>query len=185
MSISQPILSSQNISDITDYINMYRAIFQAPPLVFDENIKLFSQSCVFCDIVDGIANNIILECIKFNTPIIIRRNPSLEEYMGVNYPLFFDDFNQINFKDEINLINLINSAHIHIKNMNKNHVTLESFKNKLDYDISKLKEDTNEYKLSWLFVLENEYSEKYDNPSTTSENITTFMFDTLESTDEN
>jgi len=43
MSISQPILSSQNISDITDYINMYRAIFQAPPLVFDENIKLFSQ----------------------------------------------------------------------------------------------------------------------------------------------
>jgi len=35
------------------------------------------------------------------------------------------------------------------------------------------------------FVLENENSEQYDNPSTTSENITTFMFDTLESTDEN
>jgi hypothetical protein len=47
----------------------------------DENyVKIFSNSCIFCDIVDGVANNILLECIKFNTPIIIRRNPSIEEY---------------------------------------------------------------------------------------------------------
>ena len=44
MSIIQPVLTDQNIIDITDYINNYRSKHQSPPLLWDNTIKLFSQS---------------------------------------------------------------------------------------------------------------------------------------------
>ena len=53
---------------------------------------MFTNSVVFADIIDGVANNTILECIYFNTPIIIRRTESSEEYLGSEYPLFFYNF---------------------------------------------------------------------------------------------
>jgi len=56
-----------------------------------EYIKIFNNSCIFCDLVDCVANNVVLECIKYNTPIIIKRIPSVEEYLGKDYPLFFND----------------------------------------------------------------------------------------------
>lgn len=56
----------------------------------DRYEKIFKNCCVFADIVDCIANNTVLECIKFNTPIILRRTKSAEEYLGKDYPLFFD-----------------------------------------------------------------------------------------------
>jgi uncharacterized protein YkwD len=47
MSIIQPVLSDQNIIDITEYINTYRMKNQAPPLVWDDVIKSFSQSWTY------------------------------------------------------------------------------------------------------------------------------------------
>lgn len=43
MSYVQPILSQSMISNITEYVNMYRAKNQAPPLVWDTTISSFSQ----------------------------------------------------------------------------------------------------------------------------------------------
>ena len=44
MSIVQPMLSLLQISDIVQYVNMYRAKNQAPPLIWDSTIATFSQS---------------------------------------------------------------------------------------------------------------------------------------------
>jgi hypothetical protein len=44
MSIVQPNFSYQNIIDITNYINMYRARNQAPPLQWDNSITSYSQN---------------------------------------------------------------------------------------------------------------------------------------------
>jgi len=43
MSILQPILSDENIIDITNYLNLYRERNQAPPLCWDATIATFSQ----------------------------------------------------------------------------------------------------------------------------------------------
>ena len=43
MSIVQPILTTEQKLEITDYINVYRSKHQAPPLVWDDNIGQFAQ----------------------------------------------------------------------------------------------------------------------------------------------
>ena len=120
----------------------------------EDYIKIFSNSCVFLDIVDGITNNIVLECIKYNTPIFVRRIPSLVEYLGSEYPLFFNNINELNelSKIEDKFLKLILNANEYLRNMNKNHISLDVFNKKLNYDLSKLEnnENTNIVRLTWI-----------------------------------
>ena len=123
----------------------------------DEYIKIFNNSCVFCDLVDCVANNVVLECIKYNTPIIIKRIPSVEEYLGKDYPLFFNDESELEiFKNEKTLITKISEANKYLIKMDKKPFMLETFLNKVNYDINKLTINDNKYKLTWLYYLDDE-----------------------------
>ena len=33
-----------------------------------------------------------------NTPLLVRRHPAIEEYIGENYPLFFESLDELNTK---------------------------------------------------------------------------------------
>jgi hypothetical protein len=126
--------------------------------------KLFYNSCIFCDIADCVANNIVLECIKYNTPIIVRRLPSIEEYLGVDYPLFFNDDSELKkLQDEKLMVTKIRDANFYLKKLNKKQFTLQNFSNKINYDINKLKINNDTYKLTWFCYLKNENDdiEKY------------------------
>ncbi|MBC8416780.1 glycosyltransferase [bacterium] len=57
----------------------------------EEYDEMLSNSIVFLDLYDSSANNAVIECIARGTPIVINRIPSTEEYLGKDYPLFFDD----------------------------------------------------------------------------------------------
>jgi len=61
----------------------------------DDYDVLMSNSIVFIDFYDVAACNTIIECIMKNTPIITRRLPANEEYLGKDYPLFFDDITEV------------------------------------------------------------------------------------------
>ena len=123
----------------------------------DEYSNIFTNSCIFADITDCIANNTILECIKFNTPIILRRTKAAEEYLGIHYPLFFTDTNELDlFTEESFLLDLIIQSHHYLKNMNKIHLSLDTFNAKIQYDFKKLSYDDHPYKLSWVWFVNNE-----------------------------
>ena len=123
----------------------------------DQYKEIFSSSCIFCDLVDAIANNVVLECIKYNTPLIVRRIPSVEEYLGVNYPLFFDDELELSmYADQKKLNKKIIEANEYFLKMDKTPFMLETFSNKIRYDINKLKINNDTYKLTWLYYLNNE-----------------------------
>jgi hypothetical protein len=47
MTIQQPVLTSDQITEITNYVNAYRAKNQAPPLTWDTTIAEFAQSWAF------------------------------------------------------------------------------------------------------------------------------------------
>ena len=118
--------------------------------------KIFKDSCIFCDLTDAVANNVVLECIKYNTPIIVRRIPSIEEYLGSNYPLFFNDINDLKLLQDTNILhNKIMESTLYLEKMNKNPFMLDTFLNKITYDINKLKINENKYKLTWLYYLDN------------------------------
>jgi len=101
--------------------------------------KIFTNYCVFIHLIDACANNTILECIKFNTPVIVNKLPGVVEYLGENYPLYYEkieDLILLNNPDY--LLNEIKNANEYLITMNKEHIYLNSFNKKVNYDLNKL-----------------------------------------------
>ena len=55
--------------------------------IYDE---MLSENLVFLDLYDSSANNAITECIARATPVLVNRIPAVEEYLGEDYPFYFD-----------------------------------------------------------------------------------------------
>jgi hypothetical protein len=49
-----------------------------------------SEYVVFVDFIECSAANTIVECMARGNPIIVNRFPSVVEYLGESYPLYFD-----------------------------------------------------------------------------------------------
>jgi hypothetical protein len=93
---------------------------------FEEYDNLLSNNIVFIDLFDASANNAVLECIIRNTPIIINKLPAIVEYLGENYPLYFNNLDEVNKLLENN--DLILQAHLYLKSMNKSDLSIDYFK---------------------------------------------------------
>jgi hypothetical protein len=79
-----------NIINIqTNNINYRDNIYIYDYIPIEYFLSLLSESVVFLDF-DGIsANNSIVECIKFNIPVIIRKCNETIFYLGENYPMYY------------------------------------------------------------------------------------------------
>ena len=75
--------------------------------------RWLSSSCVFAEFIDCGASNIIVECILRNTPLVVNRHPSIEEYLTPDYPLFYDKF-----EDARLLFNRAEEGHEFLKQIN-------------------------------------------------------------------
>ena len=56
----------------------------------NDYLTLLTNNIIFCDYIDCSASNTIVECIATCTPIILNRLPAIVEYLGDDYPLYFD-----------------------------------------------------------------------------------------------
>lgn len=57
--------------------------------------KLLSQNIVFLNLIDAAAVNTIIECIVRSTPIVVNRLPGVIDLLGPNYPLLYNDIQEI------------------------------------------------------------------------------------------
>ena len=92
--------------------------------------KVFNNKIIFLNLYSSTANNVIMECIKANNPIIINRLEPIEEYLGKEYPLFYDnltDVSSILENDE-----LILKAFIYLKNMDKSKFSMQMMINSIN-----------------------------------------------------
>ena len=55
---------------------------------------LLSRNVMFLELLGTSANNAVIECVARNTPLIVNRHPAVEEYLGKDYPLFYDHFEE-------------------------------------------------------------------------------------------
>lgn len=95
---------------------------------------LLSNCIVFLNLDDASANNAIIESVARNTPVLINRHPAVEEYLGKDYPLYFNDLNHAS-----NLLydyDRIYETHNYFKSMDKTWISGSYFANDL---VSKLK----------------------------------------------
>lgn len=56
--------------------------------------RLLSESVVFLHLFDAPANTVVVECIVRTTPIVVNRIGSIEEYLGPDYPLYYESLEE-------------------------------------------------------------------------------------------
>ncbi len=95
---------------------------------------LLSENIVFIDLFDASANNTVLECIIRNTPIIVNKLPAIIEYLGENYPLFYNNLDEVeNLITEENIL----LAHKYLLELQKNELNISYFSSKIINLVSK------------------------------------------------
>jgi hypothetical protein len=80
----------------------------------NEYDNILSENIIFLDFYDTSANNALLECICRNTPVLIRKLPAVQEYLGENYPLYFENLIEAEQK-LLNIQNIINAYNYLVK----------------------------------------------------------------------
>jgi hypothetical protein len=74
---------------------------------------LLANNIAFLWLYDAAACNTVLECLIRGTPILVNRLPALEEYLGEDYPFFYETLDGANAKVEDR--GLIEAAHAHLE----------------------------------------------------------------------
>jgi hypothetical protein len=110
-----------------EYENLdYNSVELIPELPYSEYLKVYEDSIIYLELYDVVACNAIVDCIATNCPIILNRLPGAEEYLGKDYPLFYESTNEVYAMLEN--MDLIKDAHEYLKEMDKTKFKLESFK---------------------------------------------------------
>lgn len=91
----------------------------------DEYDALLTESIIFLNLKDASAVNTVIECIVRNTPLIVNRLPSLEEYLGTDYPGFYDNLREAAIMCESQ--NTITSIYVYMMRLNKERYQLAKF----------------------------------------------------------
>ncbi len=93
-----------------------------PTMDNTEYDELLSKNIVFLKLKDAGAVNTIIECIVRNTPVVVNRLASVEEILGTDYPLYFEDIEGTPLSLE-----LVESAYTYLYNMDKAKFKIEFF----------------------------------------------------------
>jgi len=97
----------------------------------DEYDKLLTENVVFLDLYDTSANNAVIECIARGTPLLINKHPATTEYLGENYPFYFENLKEAYKK--LNDDDLIEETHNYLMNFeNRKQITIENFKEQFE-----------------------------------------------------
>lgn len=118
----QPSLSAHEINELTERYNIRLCPFISSSSEYDEILK---SSVIFIDVYDASANNVVLECIYFCTPLLACRHPAIIEYLGEDYPFYFSTLREANLK--IASPNLIWQTHVYLRQMDKAHLHIHHF----------------------------------------------------------
>ena len=103
----------------------------------EEYDNLLTNNIVFIDLFDAAANNAVIECIIRNTPIIINKLDAVVEYLGEDYPLYFNNLNEIN--DLLDIKNILKSYE-YLKKMDKTFLNMDVFINNMINNLSSLRQ---------------------------------------------
>lgn len=91
----------------------------------DNYDRILSTSIAFADYYDVSASNSIIECIARNTPILTNPLPANIEYLGKEYPFYFNDLEEAAWKatDAKTVVDTYN----YLANMDKSFLSQDSF----------------------------------------------------------
>ena len=74
--------------------SMYSSVDVVQYLPNERYDEFLSQNIVFLQLYDASANNSVIECIARGTPLLINRIPPVVEYLGDDYPFYYETLEQ-------------------------------------------------------------------------------------------
>ncbi len=96
-------------------------------IFFPENNDTLTlgENVIFLNLIDCSAVNTIIECIVRHTPLLVNPLPAVVEYLGEDYPLYYNDLNHAAqlLIDEDKVL----QAHCYLRDMDKSHLGIECF----------------------------------------------------------
>lgn len=90
---------------------------------------LLAQNIIFLELFDASANNTVVEAIDRATPLVVNRHPAVIEYLGPDYPLFYDDITEVPML--LTRVRL-HAAHNYLREIDKTEFSIASFVDRLD-----------------------------------------------------
>lgn len=93
---------------------------------FDE---LLAENLVFLHLYDSVSNNTLVECIVRETPVLVNPLPSVVEYLGPEYPFYFNTLEEAAQKAEDDVC--VRAAHEYLQALLKHPFTPEHFRSSL------------------------------------------------------
>lgn len=120
----------------------------------DEYDELMMSSIIFLDLIDTSANNIIVECIQYQTPLLINKHPAIIEYLGQDYPFYYESIEEANQK--IDNLELIQKTTEYLKYRDKSDISIGNFLKEL-VKFQKLKKEKPKSKFNIGYQLTNDY----------------------------
>lgn len=88
--------------------------------------RFLSRNIVFLDLYDASANNAVIECILRRTPLLVNRLDAVVEYLGADYPLYFDTLDEAAAKADDD--DAVAAAHAHLARLaSGDELTQEAF----------------------------------------------------------
>lgn len=95
--------------------------------------RLMCQSVAFMELIDASANNTVLDCLGRNTPLLVNRHPAVEDYLGVDYPYFYEHIAKAH--ERLTVERAI-EAHEYLRDLDKSDLSYDHFKSQLSDAIS-------------------------------------------------
>ena len=97
--------------------------------------NMLQTNIVIIPLFGASANNSILEIIEMNIPAFVSRLPATEEYLGKDYPLFYNNNNigevESIINDDAKLFAKMNEGYIYLSNMDKSQFSYDYFNREL------------------------------------------------------
>lgn len=143
-----------------DYSNKIEDIETKTFLENEEYDDILTSSIVFINLEDTTANNVIVECIQYSTPILVNKHPAVIEYLGEEYPFYYETQEEANKK--IDDVELILETHSYLINLDKDNIYINNFIRKLcninlniiNYTIgNQYNENYGNHRSGWKYVL--------------------------------
>ena len=95
--------------------------------------NILQNNIVIIPLFGASANNSVLEIIEMNIPAFVTRLSAAEEYLGKEYPLFFNNNTEIEniINNEELLIQKLKEGHEYLRNLDKTKFSFDYFNREL------------------------------------------------------
>lgn len=87
--------------------------------------ELLSKNVMFMDFYDISASNLIIECIVRNTPVLVRKHNAVIDYLGENYPFYFETLQEAS--EKINDKSLVEKSYNYLTSLKTKEFLTENY----------------------------------------------------------